>query len=371
MKILHLFSDWKWTGPAEPTLDMVQGLTQAGVDVRLAVSQLPFDAEDTVHKHAALRSVDLLNGYRLRKHYHFLHNALDTRKLQKYIAQESIDIVHCHRHQDHFVGASLTKKLPIRLVRSSHEGKPLKRTWRNRRNLKRTQLYLPVSHEAARADEKLFGIPPEKIHVLEPCLDTSQFDPSRPFKSLHDELKIPRGKILIGIVARMQTHRRFEDLLLSWKLVAEAREDVHFVIIGRGTNMQKVAVEPVNQLGLQERVTFAGYHRETYIDMLQHLNIKMFLVPGSDGSCRALRQALSLGIPAVVSDRGMLPELVIDGSTGFVTDGTATALAEAQVKLLDEERRRRMGEAARQWALEHSLESQSQKLIELYTSLLA
>ena len=36
MKVLHLFSDWKWTGPAEPTVSLCAALTDAGIDVTMA-----------------------------------------------------------------------------------------------------------------------------------------------------------------------------------------------------------------------------------------------------------------------------------------------------------------------------------------------
>ena len=35
MKILHLFSDWKWTGPAEPVLNLCKELEKRGHDVTL------------------------------------------------------------------------------------------------------------------------------------------------------------------------------------------------------------------------------------------------------------------------------------------------------------------------------------------------
>jgi glycosyltransferase involved in cell wall biosynthesis len=54
----------------------------------------------------------------------------------------------------------------------------------------------------------------------------------------------------------------------------------------------------------------------------------VFLVPGSDGTCRAVRELLAIGTPMAVADRGMLREIVRDGVTGAVFDGSAPALAE-------------------------------------------
>src|SRR5262249_35702034 len=72
-------------------------------------------------------------------------------------------------------------------------------------------------------------------------------------------------------------------------------------------------------------------------------------VPGSDGSCRAVREALALGKPVIAARRGMLPELVRHGETGLVIDDEPGELARAIVELArDRERRAKMSARARQ-----------------------
>ena len=51
MKVLQLFSDWKWTGPAEPVLSLCEALTGVGIDVTIAYRKTPIDIpERTVEK---------------------------------------------------------------------------------------------------------------------------------------------------------------------------------------------------------------------------------------------------------------------------------------------------------------------------------
>ncbi len=372
MKVLHLFSDWKWTGPAEPCLDMVRGLLTAGLDARLAPSQMPFEAVDTLKSKALAAQVPLEESFRLKKHFSVIDNWRDVRALTRYLKKESIDVVHTHRRQDHLIGGLAARRAGVAVVRSSHDGVPLEPDWRHRwcfRSL--TDRYLPVGRQAAGEDAQAFSFPKEKIEVVPPAVDASIFDPDRRYQDMRAELKIPTDKILVGIVARMQRHRRFAELLQAFKRVSEQHPNVHFTIIGRGTNMDEVAVEPAKMLNLDNVLTFAGYHRETYVDMLAALDVKVFLVPGSDGSCRALRQALSLGIPVVAARRGMIPEIVRDGETGFVVDDSPANLAESIGMLVsDAERRQRMGSAARRVTLaSHSLERQSEALIKIYEAL--
>ena len=55
--------------------------------------------------------------------------------------------------------------------------------------------------------------------------------------------------------------------------------------------------------------------------MLRASDVFTFLVPGSDGTCRALLEAAACGIPAVTR-RGALPEIVLHGETGLVVERT-------------------------------------------------
>lgn len=374
MKILHLISDKKWTGPVEPAYEMVKGLRSAGVDAQLARSAAAVGRDpDPLKDRAEAAGVPLLEDFALRKHFHLRDNLRDILRLTQFIRERDFDIVHTHRHQDHLIGGIAARRAQRPLVRSSHDGLPLKNNWRNRYLMRNcTTLYLPVSERAARADQQHFHLDPTRCAVCPPSIDTDLFDPNRQFKDMRAELGIPRDKTLIGIVARMQRHRHFEDLLDSWVRVLRHRDDVHFVIVGRGTNQDEVAKQPAEEKGLSEHLTFAGYHTETYLDMLAALDIKMFLVPGSDGSCRALRQALALGIPAVTTERGMLPEIVQDGQTGFVTDGSPEGLAEAQLALLnDPELRGTMADNARRLSVEkHALQEQTETLMRHYAALL-
>jgi glycosyltransferase involved in cell wall biosynthesis len=122
---------------------------------------------------------------------------------------------------------------------------------------------------------------------------------------------------------------------------------VRFLVVGRGTHREELAVRPAERLGLAARVVFAGHRREDYADVLRSMDVFTLLVPGSDGTCRAVLEAAACGIPAVTTRRGALPEIVADGETGCVVDEDADALAGAWARLLgDAALRRALGAAA-------------------------
>jgi glycosyltransferase involved in cell wall biosynthesis len=113
--------------------------------------------------------------------------------------------------------------------------------------------------------------------------------------------------------------------------------------------MDEVAVKPAARKELAGKVIFTGYRRGVeFVDTLRCMNAKVFLVPGSDGSCRAVREVLAVGVPVVATKRGMLPEIVIDGETGFIVEETPEGFADALIGIAkDEVLRKNLSKGAR------------------------
>jgi glycosyltransferase involved in cell wall biosynthesis len=154
-----------------------------------------------------------------------------------------------------------------------------------------------------------------------------------------------------GIVARVQKHRNFPLLLDAIEQVAREIPDLKFMIVGRGTHIDTVARQPVRQRGLDKHVIFTGYRKDDYRDVLNLFDFKIFLVPGSDGSCRAVREALACGKPVIATRKGILPELIRDGETGHLIEERPDDLVRAILSLSrNRDFRLQSSRAARQYA---------------------
>ena len=134
MKILHLFSDWKWTGPAEPALNLCVELKKRGHDVTLAcgkaMDDYPFPPDsESVEKSAYERGLVPVTRFNLSKHFRFFKAVSDVKKLSAFMNDGEYDIVHVHRNQDHLVGGIAARRTGRRLpvVRTSHDGVALKK----------------------------------------------------------------------------------------------------------------------------------------------------------------------------------------------------------------------------------------------------
>jgi glycosyltransferase involved in cell wall biosynthesis len=186
------------------------------------------------------------------------------------------------------------------------------------------------------------------------AVDLERFRPHPRSASVRKGLGLRPEHRVVGIVARAQRHRRFDLLLEATARLVRRDPDARLLVVGRGSHIEKLAVAPAVRLGIRERVIFAGYRTEDYVDVLRSIDVFTLLVPGSDGGCRALVEAAACGIPSVTTRRGALPEIVADGETGLVVAEEADALCAAWRRLLaDASLRSNMGEAARRRAERH------------------
>ncbi len=375
MRILHLFANWKWTGPAEPAVNLAAALRARGHEVLLAPGRPVRGLSCRVAEEAAARGVPVREGLRLSKHFRLLGNLADRETLARWLADLRPDVLHCHTTNDHLVGGAAAARCGLHLpvVRSLYDGEVPGGGWRNRRVFsRRTSFLLAASERVRRETAARFGLPPERTLRVEGAVDLDRFDPGRPLPDLREEYGIEEGDFVLGIVARMQPRRRFEVLFDALDRVAGDVPGLRLLLVGRGTHMRRVAVERARRGVLGERVVFAGYRTgDEYVATLALLSAKVFLRPGSDGSCRAVREAMAMGVPVIAARVGMLPEIVADGRDGILIPSEPEALAAAVRRLaLGAGERDEMSAAARAAARERfDLRKQAEIVEEVYEGL--
>ena len=360
MKILHLFSDWKWTGPSEPVLHLCKGLEKRGHDVTFAYQKPPFPVEDSLEKRVLKEGVKATNQFHLNhamKVYHpssIWNNLHDIENLRKYFNQEKFDILNVHQSHDHILGGIAARRAndPVVVVRTDHKRDPLKPSLGNRLLIsKLTDGMLTFSEKARREDSENFGLPRERVCRIPPSLDLDRFNPQGEFKDMRHAFGIEPTEIVIGMVARFQKYRRTRLFLEAVKKIVEEFPKIKILLVGRSSQMEESVVQPMKQLRIEPWVILGGYRTGDYVDTLACMDIFVFLMAGSDGTARALREAMAMGKPSVVANRGIMPELVEHGVSGLVVEDAPEALADATLQLLQRPAlRKAMGEAAYQKA---------------------
>jgi len=352
MKILQLFSDWKWTGPAEPVLSLCEALSVQGVDVTLAYRKTPLEFhERTVEKEVRQRAIRCYDGLRLNRYFSFRDWFHDMHHLKDYVSRENIDIIHTNLSHDHYtaVVSMLFAAMRPLIVRTDHkrDGMPdnIFMSWA----LNRTDGIVTYSEKLRKQDIKRFNLPVERASAITPAIKIYE----GPVKDMRYELGIRPGERVIGVIGRLKPDRGYDIVLKAFKRVKDRQDKVRLLIMGRSSQIEESIKRPLAELGLEEDVILAGYRVEDYFSVIAAFDIFVMMRAGSDGSARALREVMGMGKPAIVSDAGMLEELVDNGESGFVTTWDENDLSIKMEDLLkDDGKRKAFGAKAAEKARE-------------------
>ncbi|HCL92169.1 MAG TPA: glycosyltransferase family 4 protein [Verrucomicrobiota bacterium] len=374
MNILHLFSDWKWTGPSEPVLNMCRGLQQLGHAVTLACPPRAGRESRSIATFARDRGVNLSHQFELNHHQVLRTSLPDLQRLTRFLRHHPLDIVHTHLSHDHLLGglAARLSARPVVVIRTDHYRDSFAPGFLNRWLL--TRLADGVVTFSDRAQLRLrqqFGLAAERVARISPALGPEAFTPvpETARRQMREEFGFRDDEVVLGVVARFQKYRRMELFLAALAQASRTAPQLKALLVGRGGDMQQTVLDPIRQFGLEPRVKVAGYLTDRYRAALASMDGMVFLIAGSDGTARAMREAMALGRPIIANNLGMLPELNESGKTGLIFNDTADDLARCMVQLAsDPAQRRRLGEAAAlKAAKEFRLDAQAVALADFYS----
>jgi len=378
MRVLHLFANYKWTGPADPAIRSAARLRALGLDVRFAQgSFLHPGGEHRVAEELWRWRLPVVVGLELRKHFHVPSLLRDIRRLRQLIARDGYDVLHCHQGADHLIATMACRRLqrPPVVVRSLYDPTAPRRGWRERAMFRRTQAVLAPTVAAQEGVRRRFAIAPERVLLQEPVTEPRSLAGA----DARERFGLLDGQLAVGITARIQPHRRFD---LLWEVVDYVRQQipaVRFVLLGRGNerDTEELVNAPIRAAKLADNVVLPGYQKgAAYEEALRGLDVFLFLVPGSDGTCRAVTDAMAFGLPVVATTRGILPDLLAERRRGevpgFAVEESAEAIGEAIIGMLRHpDDRAAIGRAAlRRAQLDMNPRAAAQRTADLYEQLL-
>jgi glycosyltransferase involved in cell wall biosynthesis len=161
----------------------------------------------------------------------------------------------------------------------------------------------------------------------------------------YDFAKDYPGKKVIFSAGRLSVQKGFIYLLQAAARVKEKRNDVVFVIAGKGRLEHDLKTE-AERLDVEDTVKFIGF-----VDNVDPF-IKastVFLLPSVyEGMPNAVMEAMALGKPVIATDVNGARELIVDGESGIIIPPKdPDAIARILLALLnDKDRRQSLGNAA-------------------------
>jgi phosphatidylinositol alpha-1,6-mannosyltransferase len=319
--------------------------------------------------HVRTAGVELVDALSLERTSRPWRLVAQIRGLKGLIRELAVDVVHAHQTHDHWLAALGRTGTEARLVRTVHHRRAVHAGPAARWLWGRTDAVIAVSEGIAGRLRAAGG--PARVTVVPGAVDVDRFSPGADGESVRIELGLGDAPV-VGCLARMAPGRGHDVLLQAVARLRERLPGVRLVLVGRGE--RRPALEAlVRDLRLDSTVVFAGYRGADLPAVLGALDCLVLLGEGSEESCRAVLEAMAVGRPVIAAPVGAVPEIVVDGETGWMVDPAPDAVADRlDTALRDRGRLRRMGEAGRRRMLALFTPSRRAALVEeVYGQVLA
>jgi L-malate glycosyltransferase len=299
-----------------------------------------------------------------------------TAKIIEVTQGYNLDLVHAHYSIPHSLCAYLAREvtgLPFRIITTLHgtdvslvgQDKPLFPI--NRFGIEKSDMVTTVSQFQADLTRQVFGIT-KPIEVIYNFVDTKVFRPGGA-GCCRSNLAKPHERVIMH-VSNYRQPKNALGVLAAFHL-AQKRVPARLVLVGDGPDMVEVRSQ-CKRLGICDKVQYVG-KMDNVETILPHADV--LLQPSyREAFGMVLLEAMACGVPTVSSNIDGIPEVVVEGETGFMAGpDDHQVLADRLVQLCeDDDLRTKMGAAGRARAITHFEQQQIvPKYLNAYERLLA
>ncbi len=361
MRILQVISSHISGGAAAPALLLSNELRKRGHEVFFAC--VPGSGLAAVAATAGLKAVEL--PHMDRKGFIGYLPPL-AGEIRRAVRREAVDIVHVHKSPEH-LACCLADLGRAVLCRTCHAGERGNLGYFRGLLLRYSPgVAIAVSREAAEELRRAAG-PRRPVSLIHGGVDEERFRPGLDGTEARERLGIPQGATVVGMVAKFSRERRIDVFLES----VRSLDGCVGLLVGDGTR----SLDPQRlgeEMGLGERLRVVNRAAD-FVGTVASIDIGVVLRSGSDGSCRAAMELMSMGKPVVLARRGFMKELVRDGVSGRLVSGDDPSELAAAVREIASDGRlaERLGAGARERILDRFTASAfAERHERLYLSLL-
>lgn len=290
-------------------------------------------------------------------------------RLRRILRSEDVDIVHVH--------SPLMAAGVRAAVRSLGKGRPgLVTTEHSFRHHSLTQVLdaatVPMDDRVIAVSQAVAGSAvcrrAKHVEVLHHGVNVERMRQAREARrELTSELALRAGPRVVA-VANHRPEKGHETLLRAARLIRDRVPEVQFYVAGHGP-MESSIRKRISDEGMSGYYHLLGALKDAF---RLAACADVFVLPSDkEGRPVALMEALACGVPCVATRVGGVPDLIADGSNGFVVEPRDhAALSERVCRLLgDAELNDRIGRAATESSEEYDLAIATRRLEAIYREL--
>ena len=369
MKVLHILTDTNIGGAGKAVLALADWANTNKYRGSMEVI-LPWKS--------ALRPEFESRSIPVHESFYIDDKSFDIRainSIKRIIKDVKPDIVHTHAALSGRMAARMSGR--VRIVSTRHsmydikpgDTSPQKKSATHIINNSFSDAIIAVS-PAVEENLKALGAPAKKIHMIfngVPAAKVYEWDE-------RDEIRarcgLSHGDFVACIMARLSGEKDHDTVLDAAKKIKDMDKGIKFLIAGEGPMeahlKKRVKEEEINN------VIFIGFVKNIVkVENITDLQLNASI--GTEATSMALISGLSLGIPAVASDFGGNPYVVIDGVNGLLfPKRNSQAMATAILKIRNDKKLydRMSFNALEVYETRFTLDIMGAKTFELYEQLL-
>jgi UDP-glucose:(heptosyl)LPS alpha-1,3-glucosyltransferase len=300
---------------------------------------------------------------------------------QRKIAGMAFDLVHSHERifrMDVMTFHGIPHRTWIHDMRQkSLSGFDRATCWAEKKGIENPALkmILPVSTLVKNELSRSYAISEDRVSVMHPGVSIARFS-GLDARSCRERIRANHGLSASDVViCFVGMNFEIKRLDLTLQGIAGMKRDGFFpalpriLIVGKGNSGPYLKM--AKELGIGDQVVFAGVTDEVEA---YYLASDLFVMPSRmDTFGLVVLEAMAAGLPVVISATVGAADLVTHGGSGFILPEHPTAqdMTASLIRLMNPERRRSMGETARQIAGNHDWDKVAAKMAKIYRSLIA
>jgi glycosyltransferase involved in cell wall biosynthesis len=334
MKILYVINQISdWSGDSGLVWMSAQSLQKRGHEVKIATTDgNPFTDKESIKEYSkTIKKLSNFMNEPIRIHdisiipVHCVSSkfgmiSLNAKKIAQNIVKD-FDIIHIYSWYHHigieFFKAAKNHGVPIVFSAMGTLQNDAQSFYKTQKSIidymftKKIINYANVLHSVGHSEIESYiqyGGKKEKIIQVENGVNLKDFELTNSTDILK-KLDIV-GKPYILFLSRIHPKKGLELLLNAFKELTQSNDEIYLVIAGSGENdyVQKIQ-KNVKNLSLTNKVKFTGLvSQDEKITLLKFAKI-FSLISKSDIHPRAIQEALTMGVPVVISKESDYPEV--------------------------------------------------------------
>ncbi|MCF0215181.1 MAG: glycogen synthase [Fibrobacteraceae bacterium] len=246
---------------------------------------------------------------------------------------QKVDVVHCHTWYSHFGGVLVSRLMECPLILTTHSLEP-HRPWKSEQLgnggynmscwIERTAYeaadgVIAVSEGMKRDVMNLYGVPEDRVKVIYNGIDPEFYQPTFNKKIL-EKYGIDESRPFVLFVGRITRQKGISQLIQA---IPQINKNAQVVLCAGAPDTQELANECKHLIEEVQKT------RDGVIwiqEMMQHEELRVLYSHATVFATPSLYEpfgiinleAMSCGTPVVGSAVGGIPEIIVDGETGYL-----------------------------------------------------